>query len=74
MLTLVHIAIGHVNIFISILIQEQHHRPQFFIALGVLFSIRPRMKSMKAGAKAMAKGIYLHAIAEEHGLKRKQVS
>merc|ERR1712031_112019 len=32
------------------------------------------MKAMKAGAKAMAKGIYLQAIAEEHGLKRSQVS
>merc|ERR1719163_147165 len=28
------------------------------------------MKSMKAGAKAMSKGAFLKAIAEEHGLMR----
>merc|ERR1712110_998626 len=31
-------------------------------------------KAMKAGAKAMGKGALIGAIAEEHGLKRSQVS
>merc|ERR1711874_785050 len=32
------------------------------------------MKSMKAGAKAMTKGAFLKAIAEEHGLKTSDCS
>merc|ERR1712083_698774 len=32
------------------------------------------MKSMKAGAKAMGKGAFLKAIAEEHGLKQSECS
>merc|ERR1712159_109443 len=32
------------------------------------------MKSMKAGAKAMSKGTFLKAIAEEHGLKQSECS
>merc|ERR1712137_969891 len=32
------------------------------------------MKAMKAGAKAMSKGAFLKAIAEEHGLKQSECS
>merc|ERR1719152_710503 len=32
------------------------------------------MKSMKAGVKAMSKGAFLKAIAEEHGLKQSECS
>merc|ERR1711879_277644 len=32
------------------------------------------MKAMKAGAKAMSKGAFLKAIAEEHGLKQSDCS
>merc|ERR1712183_34010 len=35
------------------------------------FSMAP-MKSMKAAAKAMTKGAFLKAIADEHGLKTKE--
>merc|ERR1711971_1312140 len=36
------------------------------------FSNMAPMKSMKAGAKAMTKGAFLKAIADEHGLKTKE--
>merc|ERR1712048_240756 len=43
-------------------------------ALCVYSSKMAPMKSMKAAAKAMTKGAFLKAIADEHGLKVKECS
>ena len=43
-------------------------------SLALMKAMKKGMKAMKAGKKAMTKGSMVKDIAEEHGLKSKQVS